>query len=138
MAVAIIPGLTGAGVLLRRAARPGGIPSAMDSPSLPLRALSALNRALHHLLFRFKQLLGIAAQTVQRDQLRELTDEARTLGSASAESINHVGAELREINARLAKLEREIERIGNRLETDGAIDPMLEKRGEEPAQSLSD
>jgi hypothetical protein len=110
----------------------------MDSPSLPLRVLSALNRALHHLLFRVKQLLGIAAQTVQRDQLRELTDEARVLGSASAESINHVGAELREINARLAKLEREIERIGNRLESEGALDPMLEKRGEEPAQSLSD
>ena len=87
---------------------------------------------------RFKQLLGRAAQSVQRDQLRELTDEARVLGSASAESINHVGAELREINARLAKLEREIELIGDRLEANGAVEPVLEKRGEEPAQSLSD
>ena len=87
---------------------------------------------------RFKQLLGRAAQSVQRDQLRELTDEARVLGSASAESINHVGAELREINARLAKLEREIELISNRLEANGAVEPVLEKRGEEPAQSLSD
>jgi hypothetical protein len=109
----------------------------MDSPSLPLRVLSALNRALHHLLFRLRQLLGIAAQTVQRDQLRELTDETRVLGSASAESINHVGAELREINERLAKLEREIERIGNRLEGNGAGEPMLDKRSEEPARSLS-
>jgi hypothetical protein len=87
---------------------------------------------------RFKQLLGRAGQAVQRDQLRELTDEARVLGSASAESINHVGAELREINARLAKLEREIELIGNRLEANGAVEPVLEKRGEAPAQSLSD
>lgn len=87
---------------------------------------------------RFKQLLGRAAQSVQRDQLRELTDEARVLGSASAESINHVGAELREINARLAKLEREIELISDRLEANGAVEPVLEKRGEEPAQSLSD
>lgn len=110
----------------------------MDSPSLPLRALSALNRVLQQILGRFKRLLGLAAQTVQRDQLRELTDEARVLGSASAESINHVGAELREINARLGKLEREIERIGNRLEANGSVDPVLEKRGEEPAQSLSD
>jgi hypothetical protein len=109
----------------------------MDSPSLPLQILSAINRAFRHLRFRFRQLLGIVAQTVQRDQLRELTDEARILGSASAESIDHVGAELREINGRLAKLESEIERIANRLDGDGAVDPMLEKRGEEPAQSLS-
>jgi hypothetical protein len=109
----------------------------MDSPSLPLRVLSAVNRALHHLLFRFRQLLGIAAQSVQRDQLRELTDETRVLGSASAESINHVGAELREINERLAKLEREIERIGNRLQGDGVGEPMLEKHSEAPARSLS-
>jgi predicted nuclease with TOPRIM domain len=109
----------------------------MDSPSLPLRVLSALNRALHHLLFRIKQLLGIAAQAAQRDQLRELTDEARVLGSASAESINHVGAELREINERLAKLEGEIARIANRLEGDGVGESMLEEHAEAPARSLS-
>jgi len=102
-----------------------------------LRVLSALNRALHHLLFRFKQLLGTAAQAAQRDQLRDLTEEARVLGSASAESINHVGAELREINKRLAKLEREIERIGNRLEEDGVGDARLEQHSEAPARSLS-
>ena len=107
----------------------------MESPSLPLRILSAANRLLHHVLFRLKQILGLAAQAAQRDQLRELTDEARVLGSASAESINHVGAELREINERLAKLEREIERIGSRLEGNGAGD--LEQRAEAPAQPLS-
>ena len=94
----------------------------MESPSLPLRILSAVNRALGKLLFGLKRVLGLAAQRVQHDQLRELTDETRVLGSASAESINHVGAELREINERLAKLEREIERIGNRLEGNGAGD----------------
>jgi hypothetical protein len=107
----------------------------MDSPDLVMRTLSAVNRALRHLLFRVKQVLGIVAQGVQRDQLRELTDETRTLGSASAESIDHVGAELREINERLAKLEREIERIGSRLEGNGAGD--LEQHTEAPARSLS-
>jgi DNA repair exonuclease SbcCD ATPase subunit len=83
-------------------------------------------------------MLGLAAQAAQRDQLRELTEEARVLGSASAESINHVGAELREINERLAKLEREIERIANRPEGNGAGDPMLEERSEAArARSLS-
>ncbi len=76
-----------------------------------MQILSGLNRALQHLLFRAKQLLGLAAQTVQRDQLRELSDETRTLGSASAEAIDHVGAELQEINERLARLESEIERL---------------------------
>ena len=110
----------------------------MDSPPLATRVLSALNRALGHFLFRLKQALGLLAQTVQRDQLRELTDEARVLGSASAESINHVGAELREINERLAKLEREIELIGNRLEGIGAADRIVEKHEDAPARSLSD
>jgi hypothetical protein len=109
----------------------------MDSPPLATRLLSALNRALGLVLFRVKQMLGLLAQSVQRDQLRELTEEARVLGSASAESINHVGAELREINERLAKLEREIERIGNRLEGNGAGDPILEKHEDAPTGSLS-
>jgi hypothetical protein len=83
-------------------------------------------------------MLGMAAQAAQRDQLRELTDETRVLGSASAESINHVGAELREINERLSKLEREIERIANRLEGNVVADPMLEERSEAArARSLS-
>jgi hypothetical protein len=109
----------------------------MDSPSPLLRILSALNRALGKLLFGLKRMLGLAAQRVQQDQLRELTDETRVLGSASAESINHVGAELREINERLAKLEREIDRIGNRLDANGAGDRMVEKTSEAPARSLS-
>src|SRR5882724_10737545 len=109
----------------------------MDSPSTPLRALVFLKRAISHLLFRVKHMLGMLAQSVQRDELRELTNEARVLGSASAESINHVGAELREINERLAKLEHDIERIGHLLEENGAGDPMLEKHSEAPAQSLT-
>jgi hypothetical protein len=109
----------------------------MESPSLLLRILSAVNRALGRLLFGLKRVLGVAVQRVQRDQLRELTDETRVLGSASAESINHVGAELREISERLAKLEREIQRIGNRLEGNGAGDRMVDKPSEAPARSLS-
>jgi hypothetical protein len=109
----------------------------MDSPSAAERALAFLKRAISYLLFRFKHMLGMLAQSVQRDEIRELTNEARVLGSASAESINHVGAELREINERLAKLERDIERIGHLLDENGAGDPMLEKRSEAPAQSLT-
>jgi hypothetical protein len=109
----------------------------MDSPSPLIRALALVKRAIGQALFRIKHMLGVLAQSVQRDELRELTNEARVLGSASAESINHVGAELRELNQRLAKLERDVERIGDLLEEGGARDPVLE-RSEAPAQSLSD
>jgi hypothetical protein len=109
----------------------------MNSVSLPMRVLSFLQRAIAHVLFRVKRTLGLLAQSVQQDELRELKDEARVLGSASAESITHVGAELREINARLAKLERDIERVGQLLDERGAGDPELEKHSDAPAQSLS-
>jgi hypothetical protein len=109
----------------------------MDSPSPPIRALVFLKRAFGQVLFRVKRMLGLVAQSVQRDELRELTNEARVLGSASAESINHVGAELREINERLAKLEHDLERIAHRLEDNGAGDSVLEKHSETPAQSLT-
>jgi hypothetical protein len=109
----------------------------MDSVPLPIRVLSFLQRAIAHVLFRVKRTLGLLAQSVQQDELRELKDEARVLGSASAESITHVGAELREINARLAKLERDIERVGRLLDERGEGDPELEKHSDAPAQSLS-
>ena len=109
----------------------------MDSVPLPIRVLSFLQRAIAHALFRVKRTLGLLAQSVQQDELRELKDEARVLGSASAESITHVGAELREINARLAKLERDIERVGQLLDERGAGDSGLEKHSDAPAQSLS-
>ena len=116
---------------------PPPTPHAMESPSLPLRILSAVNRALGRLLFGLKRMLGLAVQRVQHDQIRELTDETRVLGSASAESINHVGAELREINDRLAKLEGEIQRIGNRLEGNGAGDRIVDKSSKASTQSVS-
>jgi hypothetical protein len=108
----------------------------MDSVPLPIRALAFLKRAIVHLLFRLKHMLGLLAQSVQRDELRELTNEARVLGSASAESINHVGAELQEISARLAKLEHDVERIGDLLEERGAGETPLEQQSE-AAQPLS-
>jgi hypothetical protein len=109
----------------------------MDSVPTSTRAVEILRRAIGQILFRVRRILGMLAQSVQRDELRELTNEARVLGSASAESINHVGAELREINERLAKLEHDIERIGHVLEDEGAREQVVEKQSETPAQSLS-
>ena len=109
----------------------------MEPAPLPIRAVSFLKQAIGHVLFRIKRALGLLAKSVKRDELRELTNEARVLGSASAESINHVGAELRELNERLSRLERDVERIARVLEDKGAGDPVLEKHTEAAAESLS-
>jgi hypothetical protein len=109
----------------------------MDSTPLLMRVVSFIKRAVVHLLFRLKRFLAQLAQSLQRDELRELTNEARVLGSASAESIDHVGAELREVNERLSKLERDVERIGRLLEDRNVADRAAEPRDEPRAQPLS-
>jgi hypothetical protein len=92
---------------------------------------------LGQVLFRVKRLVSLTAQVAQRDEIRELTNEARVLGSASAESIDHVGAELREINGRLSKLEADVERIGRLLEERARNDLGPERHGETAAGSLT-
>jgi hypothetical protein len=107
----------------------------VEDRSLPIRAAVFLKWALAQLLFRVKRALGLVAQSVQQDQLHELAHETRVLGSASAESINHVGAELREINERLTKLEGDVERIARLLEEGAGNGPAPESKA--AAQSLT-
>jgi hypothetical protein len=95
-------------------------PEPIDPPSPQRRLLSLLGRAFRHLLFRIRTTLGVLAQSVQRDELHELRIDAQALGSAASESISHVGAELREINERLAALERDVERIARALDQQAA------------------
>jgi hypothetical protein len=110
----------------------------MDSVPPQIRALSFLKRALLHLLFRVRRTLGLLAQNLQRDELSELSHDARRLGSAASESISHVGAELREINERLSKLEHDVDRIGRLLEGREGEAPSLEGGREPSRQSVSD
>jgi hypothetical protein len=114
----------------------------MDSGSIepvPLhrRVRFHLRRLVFLALNRLRRRLGVFAQVLQRDELGELRYETRALGSASAESVSHVGAELREINDRLSKLERELASLGRLLERRAADDTAQEERGEASAQSLS-
>jgi hypothetical protein len=109
----------------------------LDSPSPLTRALFFVKRAIGQALFRVRRFLSLSAQIVQRDELRELANEARVLGSASAESIDHVGAELREINGRLSKLEADVEQICRLLEEGAANGIGSEKPSETAARSLT-
>jgi hypothetical protein len=87
-------------------------PEPIDPPSPQQRALSLVGRVVRYLLFRIRTVLALLAQSLQRDELRELRSDTQALGSAASESISHVGAELREINERLSALERDLDRIG--------------------------
>jgi hypothetical protein len=109
----------------------------MDSDSPFISALFLVRQLLGRALFRIKRLVSLTAQAAQRDEIRELTNEARVLGSASAESIDHVGAELREINGRLSKLEADLERVGRLLEERAGTDLGPERHGEAAAGSLT-
>jgi hypothetical protein len=109
----------------------------MDSESPLIHVLVLVKQALGRALFRLKRLVSLTAQTAQRDEIRELANETRVLGSASAESIDHVGAELREINGRLSKLEADVERIGRLLEQRAGDDLGPERHGEAAAGSLT-
>ena len=95
------------------------------------RADFVVRRFLRRVLSRVRRAFGIAAQMLQRDELGELRHETRALGSASAESVSHVGAELREINERLSRLERDVARL---VEATG---PEGESPGESSPQSLT-
>jgi hypothetical protein len=109
--------------------------SSTERVPLHRRVRFHLRRLLFLGLNRLRRRLGVFAQVLQRDELGELRYETRALGSASAESVSHVGAELREINERLSKLERELASLGRLIEKQAA--EAREDRGEASARSLS-
>jgi DNA repair exonuclease SbcCD ATPase subunit len=86
---------------------------------------------------RMRRAFGVAAQNLQRDELGELRKETRALGSASVESVSHMGAELREINERLSKLESDIEALRGMLgeRTAGATEAEGELTREHPGEA---
>lgn len=96
-----------------------------------------LRRLLFLALNRTRRRLGVFVQVLQHDELGELRHETRALGSASAESVSHMGAELREINERLSKLERDLASLAALIERQGGGGDSQAERGEASARSLS-
>jgi hypothetical protein len=84
-------------------------------------SLAALKRILWRALLRVKPAIVRIVQLVQRDELQELSRETQRLGSASAESVTHVGIELRSIDERLRRLEEDVSALRRLLEEGNAM-----------------
>jgi transposase len=75
-----------------------------------------LRGAIRYLIGGIRQVLAGFLAVVQRQELLELTRETRRLGSASAESVTHVGGQLRALDARLTRLEEDMAAVRKLLE----------------------
>lgn len=80
----------------------------MDKYNEEQRDGSALRRMLSTFLSRLRRLVGTLVQFAQRDQLHELEEQTRRLGSASVEASVYTHGELKAIEERLARIEREL------------------------------
>lgn len=87
----------------------------MEPVSPAKRAILNLRRLFAILISQLRRVLGVLLQIAQRDQLKELTDQTQRLSSASVESITHVGGELRSLDDRLSRIERELAEQGRAL-----------------------
>ena len=100
----------------------------MDTPPDQNRITLAVRRAVVAILGAVRRVLGSIFQIVFNDRLRDISQKTDRLGSASVESVTYLGSEVRALDARLAKIERELAAVRELLEdrartTDSAEDP---------------
>jgi hypothetical protein len=76
----------------------------------------ALQRALVTVLSWIRRVLGSVYQLIFADRLRHIDEQTERLGSASVESVTHLGAEVRALDARLAGIERELTALRELIE----------------------
>ena len=76
----------------------------------------ALQRALVGVLSWIRRVLGGIYQLVFADRLRHIDEQTERLGSASVESVTHLGSEVRALDARLAAIERQLAALRELIE----------------------
>ena len=76
----------------------------------------ALQRALVAVLSWIRRVLGSVYQLIFADRLRHIDEQTERLGAASVESVTHLGAEVRALDARLAGIEKELVALRELLE----------------------
>ena len=80
------------------------------------RAVLALKRAIAAVLTAVRRVLGSIFQLVFADRLGNISRQTERLGSASVESVTHLGGEVRSLDQRLAAIEKELAAIRGLLE----------------------
>lgn len=88
----------------------------MDTSSPQNRRTLALRRAVVAILGAIRRVLASIFQVVFRDQLRDIREKTDRLGSASVESVTYLGGEVRALDQRLAKIERDLAALRELLE----------------------
>jgi hypothetical protein len=68
----------------------------------------AFVRAVSRFFSELRSLIGNLLKFAHRDQLEELGDQTRRLGSATVESVTFVSGELRALDERLSRIEEEL------------------------------
>jgi hypothetical protein len=80
------------------------------------RVAPALRRSVAAILGAIRRVLASVFQVVFHDRLRDLNQKTDRLGSASVESVTYLGGEVRALEARLDRIERELTAIRELLE----------------------
>lgn len=88
----------------------------MDTSSPQNRVTLALRRGLAAILGAVRRVLASIFQIVFRDRLRDIDEQTERLGAASVESVTYLGSEVRALDQRLAKIERELVALRELLE----------------------
>ena len=102
----------------------------MDPSATHNRLTLALRRGVAAILGALRRVLASIFQIVFKDRLRDISEKTDRLGSASVESVTHLGSEVRALDARLARIERELAAVRELLESRGGTsDP-----AEDPAE----
>jgi len=91
----------------------------VDTSSPQNRSTLALRRAIAAIFAAVRRVLASIFQVVFNDRLRDISQKTDRLGSASVESVTYLGSEVRALDARLAKIERELAALRELLESRG-------------------
>jgi hypothetical protein len=78
--------------------------------------LKSIRLAIEAGFWWLRRVLGLAYSVLMRDSLTSLRVETEQLSSAAVESTSYVGAELRSVEERLARLEEELAAVRELLE----------------------
>ena len=101
----------------------------MDTSSSNNGLTRALGRGVAALLGAVRRVLAGIFQVVFNDRLRDISRKTDRLGSASVESVTYLGGEVRALDQRLARIERELAALRKLLESQGS--PESVEQGEE-------